>query len=173
MKKIELEDITKYRFLSDVQYAPGGGAAAFVVSHADVDENAYESHIWLYENGEIRRLTGLGKESGFAWLDDHRLLFAAARSASEKKRAEKKDPFTAYYVIDVRGGEAEPFLTAPFSARGITVLDGTHFALTGGIDADCPDHICEMMGELSGDGLPIICMPHRLIIEIEGGELDA
>ena len=139
MKKIELEDITKFRFLSDVQYAPGGGAAAFVVSHADVDGNAYESHIWLYENGEIRRLTGLGKESGFAWLDDHRLLFAAARSAAEKKRAEKKDPFTAYYVIDVRGGEAEPFLTAPFSARGITVLDETHFALTGGIDADCPD----------------------------------
>ncbi len=41
------------------------------------------------------------------------------------------------------------------------------------IAADCPDHICMMMGELSGDGLPIICMPHRLIIEIEGGELDA
>ena len=41
------------------------------------------------------------------------------------------------------------------------------------IEADCPDRICVMMGELTGSGLPIICMPHRLIIEIEGGEFDA
>ena len=139
MKKIELEDIVKYRFLSEIRYAPGGEAAAFVVSQADMEENAYESFIWLYENGEIRRLTGLGKESGFAWLDDHRLLFPAARSAAEKKRAEAGDPFTSYYVIDIRGGEAQPFLTVPFSARMILPLDETHFALTGAVDAACPD----------------------------------
>ena len=86
MTKIQIEDIAKYRFLSDVQYAPGGGAAAFVVSNADMEENDYERYIWLYENGEIRQLTGLGKESGFAWLDDHRLIFPAVRSTSAEAR---------------------------------------------------------------------------------------
>ena len=38
-------------------------------------------------------------------------------------------------------------------------------------EADCPDHICVQRGCITGAGIPIICMPHRLIIEIEGGEL--
>ena len=40
-------------------------------------------------------------------------------------------------------------------------------------EADCPDQICVQMGELTGGGIPIICMPHRLVIEIEDGEFDA
>ena len=40
-------------------------------------------------------------------------------------------------------------------------------------EADCPDQICVKMGELTGGGIPIICMPHRLVIEIEGGDFDA
>ncbi|MBQ0059326.1 MAG: NusG domain II-containing protein [Lachnospiraceae bacterium] len=32
-------------------------------------------------------------------------------------------------------------------------------------EADCPDHICISMGELVKDSLPIVCMPHRLMIE--------
>ena len=40
-------------------------------------------------------------------------------------------------------------------------------------EADCPDRICVAMGRLTTDGgLPIICMPHRLMIEIEDGTLD-
>jgi Uncharacterized protein conserved in bacteria len=40
-------------------------------------------------------------------------------------------------------------------------------------EADCPDHVCMYQGKLTGSGIPIICMPHRLVIEIEGGDLDA
>ena len=39
--------------------------------------------------------------------------------------------------------------------------------------ADCPDQICVAQGKLTGSGIPIICMPQRLVIEIEGGDLDA
>lgn len=39
--------------------------------------------------------------------------------------------------------------------------------------ADCPDKICVHQGRLTGAGIPIVCMPHRLVIEIEGGETDA
>ncbi|MBO5496169.1 MAG: NusG domain II-containing protein [Oscillospiraceae bacterium] len=40
-------------------------------------------------------------------------------------------------------------------------------------EADCPDQICVKMGQLTGGGIPIVCMPHRLVIEIEGGDIDA
>ncbi len=39
-------------------------------------------------------------------------------------------------------------------------------------DADCPDKICMAMGRLEQGGIPIICMPHRLVIRIEGDETD-
>lgn len=39
-------------------------------------------------------------------------------------------------------------------------------------ESDCPDHICMAQGAISDDGVPIVCMPHRLVIEIEGDEID-
>ena len=39
-------------------------------------------------------------------------------------------------------------------------------------EADCPDLICVYMGKLSGDGIPIICMPHHLMISIEDSGID-
>ena len=38
--------------------------------------------------------------------------------------------------------------------------------------ADCPDGVCVRQGAISRGGVPIVCMPHRLIVEIEGGEID-
>lgn len=40
-------------------------------------------------------------------------------------------------------------------------------------ESDCPDLICVHMGKLSGSGLPLVCMPHHLIISVEGSGIDA
>ncbi len=40
-------------------------------------------------------------------------------------------------------------------------------------EADCRDHICISQGRVSTAGVPIVCLPHRLTIEIEGGDIDA
>ena len=139
MQPIQLDEFKNYTFLSAIEYAPGGKTAAFVAAKADMAENSYDRYIYLYEDGIIRRLTGLGKESAFTWLDSTHLIFPAVRSAAEKKRAEAKDPFTAYYQIDIHGGEAEPFFTLPFGAGSLKVLDENLFAVTGGIDVLHPD----------------------------------
>ncbi len=41
--------------------------------------------------------------------------------------------------------------------------------------ADCPDRICVGQGFISDGTVPIVCLPHKLIVEIVGGgeELDA
>lgn len=43
----------------------------------------------------------------------------------------------------------------------------------GVTEADCRDHICMDQGKVSQAGVPIVCLPHRLTIEIEGDDIDA
>lgn len=33
------------------------------------------------------------------------------------------------------------------------------------LEADCPDQICVHMGQLRANGLPIVCLPHHLVIQ--------
>lgn len=45
----------------------------------------------------------------------------------------------------------------------------------GGIsvtDSDCRDHICMEQGVIDNEAVPIVCLPHRLVIEIEGDDID-
>ncbi len=36
-------------------------------------------------------------------------------------------------------------------------------------EADCPDQICVRQGRISDGTVPIVCLPHKLMIEIVGG----
>ncbi len=36
--------------------------------------------------------------------------------------------------------------------------------------ADCPDQICVNQGWITDGTLPIVCLPHQVIVEIVGGE---
>lgn len=41
------------------------------------------------------------------------------------------------------------------------------------IHSECPDHVCENMGEISLTGERVVCLPNKLIIEIIGeGDVD-
>lgn len=139
MEELKLNDFLSYRFLSQVQYAPGGKRAAFAVSNSCPEENSYESRLYLWANGAVRQLTDLGKESRFVWEDETHLLFPAVRSKKEMKRAEQQDPFTAFYRLDIGGGEALPAFTAPFCVEQLKPLGEGRFLATGSIDALCPD----------------------------------
>lgn len=45
------------------------------------------------------------------------------------------------------------------------------------IDADCPDKLCLTFGFIDRNGGTIVCLPHKLMVEVvnagEGGDLDA
>ena len=38
------------------------------------------------------------------------------------------------------------------------------------VAANCRDHICESQGWIEYDGESIICLPHRLVVSVSGGE---
>ena len=139
MKPIELNDFLSHRYLSRLAYSPDGKKAAFVLSKSDEKSNGYCSWLCLYD-GEIRQLTHLGKESDFAWLNKDHLLFPSARTDEEKKRRDDGDPSTTYYCLDLRGGEAVPAFTLPFTVLSLTVLSHDCIAVTGAYDKACPDY---------------------------------
>lgn len=39
-------------------------------------------------------------------------------------------------------------------------------------ESDCPDGICVAQGAIDRGGVPIVCMPHRLVVKIEGSGID-
>ena len=48
----------------------------------------------------------------------------------------------------------------------LMISDGTAFMS----DADCPDRLCMHQGAISRDGQTIVCLPHKLVVEVVGGE---
>jgi len=40
-------------------------------------------------------------------------------------------------------------------------------------EADCPDLLCVHQGEVSYDGQTIVCLPNRVVAEIQGGEVSS
>ena len=80
----------------------------------------------------------------------------------------------AYAVVTVDGEEIgryrldKPLETEIVSAFGRNVLviaDGKASV----IEADCPDGLCVSQGAICYEGETIVCLPHRLIVAIEGG----
>ena len=57
-------------------------------------------------------------------------------------------------------------ITTPNGHNTIVIKDAS-IAVT---DADCPDKVCVKTGFASQNGDVIACLPHKLIIEVKGGE---
>ncbi len=38
------------------------------------------------------------------------------------------------------------------------------------VEADCPDQICVSQGAVRYEGESIVCLPHKLVITVEGGQ---
>ena len=102
MKPLELKDFLQYRYLSGLTWAPGGGAAAFLVKEANLDKNGYDTHIWLHRDGKQTQLTAAGDETGLCWEDGKHILFPDLRTDADKKRRADGERFTVFYRIGIR-----------------------------------------------------------------------
>ncbi|MGB9679404.1 MAG: prolyl oligopeptidase family serine peptidase [Minisyncoccia bacterium] len=125
MEKLQLEDFTKFKFLSGLKFSPSGNYAAFVVHRMDVEKNKYLSNIWILDTRTKKyfQLTSFNEERGFVWLDDDYILFAGSRNTKDKEKAERGDEFTKYYKINIHGGEAVEAFEIPIKATEILPVD--------------------------------------------------
>ena len=82
----------------------------------------------------------------------------------------------SYAVITVNGRETEKLSLSKDTEVDVYGFNNgyNHVIVKDGYcyvsDSDCPDHLCEMQGQISKDGEAIICLPHRVVVTIEGGD---
>lgn len=66
---------------------------------------------------------------------------------------------TARYSIN---SDMEKVIETPNGSNTLVIKSGKVSVK----DADCPDLVCEKHREISKDGETIVCLPHKLVIEI-------
>ena len=102
-RKIKVEDLRRFKFISDPQISPDGSKVAFVVSIINYEENKYKRSIWLAytESGGLIQFThGPGSDKNPRWSPDGKMLLFLAKGR-------EKDKKTQLYTISLTGGEAQ------------------------------------------------------------------
>lgn len=109
MRNIQLDDFVNYKFLSELQLSPNGEKAAFAVTACNLDQNSYDSNLWIYDmkkNKEFQ-LTAMNGERSYIWLQDNEtILFQGVRDAKDKESIKGGEEFSQFYKININGGEA-------------------------------------------------------------------
>ncbi|KAB3530440.1 S9 family peptidase [Alkaliphilus serpentinus] len=129
MEKILMEDFTKFKFLSSLEYAPKGKNACFTVYEADMEENGYKSNLWLYNDDDNTyfQLTSGDKERSFIWLNDEEILFSGERNPKDQEKNNSGEINTKFYKINIKGGEAQELFKIPHHVTSIKALkDGNY-----------------------------------------------
>jgi len=101
-RSIRVEDLRRFKFVSDPQMSPDGSKVAFVLSTINHGEDAYERHIWMADagTGGLTQFTGgPGADTNPRWSPDGSKLFFTSRGREPDKKIQ-------LYVIAATGGEA-------------------------------------------------------------------
>lgn len=124
MDNLKLDDFTKYKFLSNINFSPDGKNCGFVVHQIDIEENKYLSNIHIIdENNKTKLLTGLNEEKSFIWKDNTTILFSSIREKKHLERKEKSEPLTVFYEININGGEGKLAFELPMNVNSIKIID--------------------------------------------------
>ena len=102
MKNIKIDDICRFRFLSNIKLDSKGENACFVVHQANKMKTGYNSNLWVYLGADEKynQITSFDKGKNFIWdEDDKHIIFQDYR--------ENKDESTKYYKVDISGGQPE------------------------------------------------------------------
>ncbi len=130
MKPVAIDDVFRFRYLSEISFSPEGGSACLAVTSADQKKNGYNSYLYLYRGGKFTKLTSGGKERSFRYLDENTILFPGDRE--EKEEAGKEPDLTSrWYSIRLDGGEAELAYEFPVPVSEVIPLENGDMILQG------------------------------------------
>jgi dipeptidyl aminopeptidase/acylaminoacyl peptidase len=132
-RPMTIEDLYRFKRVSDPQISPDGGMVAYVLTTVDLDGNRSLSNIWLASTsgGNPRQLTTTSKKDSHPhWSPDgKRILFVSNRSGESQ-----------LWIIDLNGGEARQLTTiASEASTGIWSPDGKWIAFVSGVYPEYSD----------------------------------
>ena len=142
---LQLRDFLKYRFVSNVTYAPDGEHAAYVIATCDEKHNTYQRRLYVWDGKAHKQLTNGGKESMYLWEDKDTLLFSCLRDKQDQEAVEQGEERTVFYRISLHGGEAIKAFTIPLIVTGIQKLRDGCYACT--VDYDLNYSYCYTLSE--------------------------
>ncbi len=133
MKKVEINDLLKYKYPENLIFNPSGTTYAYNVAFADEKKNAYKRNVWAVKNGEPFQLTATLDASVLFWDTDTDLIIN--RKAPEDEKSDDSELFS----ISVDGGEARIWAKLPIALGAIKKVSDGIYAITAQIDEDDPD----------------------------------
>ncbi|WP_066495422.1 alpha/beta hydrolase family protein [Abyssisolibacter fermentans] len=139
MTNIKLDDLVKYKFLSKVKFSPNGEYACFVVHDSNLENNNYQSYLWLYKikDKKYYQLTTFGKESDFIWsFDSNQIIFSSLRDKDDEKKQEEGENFTQFYTINIHGGEAKKAFSIPKNVDEIALIDEESYIFSSSMNVN-------------------------------------
>jgi dipeptidyl aminopeptidase/acylaminoacyl peptidase len=143
-RPITVDDLFKFKRVSDPQISPDGKHVAYVITSVDLPGNKTSSAIWLAptQGGEPRQLTNAPekKDRHPRWSPNGKhILFESNRSGSNQ-----------LWVIDPAGGEARQLTDiATEAATGIWSPDGAHIAFVSAVWPDFSEKPYKESNELN------------------------
>lgn len=128
-RRLEIEDICSYRFISSLKASPDRKRCVFSVHQANLEKNGYDTDLYLYtsQNDSIRRLTYSGEEGSAVWIDETHILFPSGRNGKDATIPGR--PVTEYYILNTDGGQAQSYMCIPAEVSWISPLGGERFAV--------------------------------------------
>lgn len=69
-------------------------------------------------------------------------------------------------TYDLNVNQTIPILVKGKETNVLEIYQGQAFMK----EADCPDHLCMKQGEISHKGETIVCLPNRVVIEVESNQ---
>ena len=97
------------------------------------------------------------------------ILFAAAVVAmfvfnrqADRKTVEIVQNGEVIYTLDLASEKDRSFnIDSPDGGYNTVTISGGTICIS---DVDCPDHTCIKTGVLRSETIPVVCLPHRLVI---------
>ena len=118
-RPVTLDDVLKYRNVTEVEISPDGKRAAFVVSEADFDENLLRTNVYLVDaagKSTIRLTSGARRDDTPRWSPDGNwIAFVSEREGKPKKKSEDEKPRKQIWIISPAGGEARQLTSGNFN----------------------------------------------------------
>lgn len=121
MKKIELDQFCHISYVGGLSSSPNEDKLCFIKSIADHEQNKYETDLWLYEQGQIHKLTNGHSDRNPKWINADHVAFFSRRVKDEKVQK------TRIYSISTLGGEAELLHETFHQIQSFEVLDEHHW----------------------------------------------